>query len=84
LPALGFAGVSLSIAGGACIPTSEASANTPPPSQTNELFLGEEELSDVSLATFHVFDKEENAAPHARTKIRLTPVPFTGKVRFVF
>ena len=49
LPALGFAGVSLSMASGACASTNEASANTPPPSQSNELFLGEEELSDVSL-----------------------------------
>ena len=63
LPALGFAGVSLSMASGACASTNEASANTRPPSQSNELFLGEEELSDVSLATFHVFDKEENAGP---------------------
>jgi hypothetical protein len=63
LPALGFAGVSLSMAGGACASTDEASANTPPPSQGNELFLGEEELSDVSLATFYVFDKENAGQP---------------------
>ena len=70
LPALGFAGVSLSMASGACAST-EASANTPPPSQGNELFLGEEELSDVSLATFYVFDKE-NAGAHPLTqKLRL-------------
>jgi hypothetical protein len=50
LPALGFAGVSLSMASGACASTSEASANTPPPSQNHEIFLGEEEISDVSLA----------------------------------
>jgi hypothetical protein len=59
LPALGFAGMSLSMASGACTSTSEASANTSPPSQKHELFLGEEEISDVSLATFHVFDKEK-------------------------
>jgi hypothetical protein len=46
LPALGF-GVSLSMASGACASTSEASANTPPPSQNHEIFLGEEEISDV-------------------------------------
>jgi hypothetical protein len=39
LPALRFAGVSLSMVGGACAPTSEASANTPPPSQNREIFL---------------------------------------------
>ena len=61
LPALGF-GVSLSMASGACASTSEASANTPPPSQNHEIFLGEEEISDVSLTTFYVCDKE-NAGP---------------------
>ena len=58
LPALGFAGMSLSMASGACASTSEASANTSPPSQKHETFLGEEEISDVSLATFYVFDKK--------------------------
>src|SRR5262245_2336475 len=62
LPALGFAGMSLSMASGACAATSEASANTSLPSQTHEIFLGEEEIFDVSLATFHVFDRE-NAGP---------------------
>jgi hypothetical protein len=63
LPALGFAGMSLSIASGACASTSEASANTSPPSQKHEIFLGEEEISDASLATFYVFDKE-GPRPH--------------------
>ena len=71
LPALGFAGVSLSMASGACASISEASANTPPPSQGNELFLGEEELSDVSLATFYVFDKENAGLPPPAQRIRL-------------
>ena len=71
LPALGFAGISLSMASGACASTDEASANTPPPSQGNELFLGEEELSDVSLATFYVFDKENAGAPPLAQQLRL-------------
>jgi hypothetical protein len=67
LPALGFAGVSLSMASGACASIGGASANTPPPSQGNELFpFGEEELSDVSLGTFYVFDKENAGAPLAQ------------------
>jgi hypothetical protein len=70
LPALGFAGLSLSMASGACASTSEAAANTSPPSQKHEIFLGEEEISDVSLATFHVFDKE-NAGPPLFQKPRL-------------
>jgi hypothetical protein len=64
LPALGFAGVSLSMASGACASTSEASANTPPTSQSQnqEIFLGEEEIFDTSLSTFFTFDKENGGA----------------------
>ena len=71
LPALGFAGVSLSMASGACVSTSEPSANTPPPSQTHEIFLGEEEISDASLATFYVFDDENAGPPPLSQKLRL-------------
>jgi hypothetical protein len=71
LPALGFAGVSLSMASGACASIGGASANTPPPSQGNELFLGEEELSDVSLGAFYVFDKENTGAPPLAQQLRL-------------
>src|SRR5436853_3592971 len=65
LPALGFAGVSLSMASGACASTSEASANTPPTSQgqSHEIFLGDEEIFDTSLSTFYTFDKENGRAP---------------------
>src|SRR5271169_1639439 len=60
LPALGLAGVSFSLASGACASTSEAAANTPSNSQrqSQEMLLGEEEIFDVSLATFHAYDKE--------------------------
>src|SRR6516165_625437 len=73
LPALGFAGVSLSMASGACASTGEASANTPPTSQSqsHEIFLGEEEISDVSLATFYVFDKENTGQPPLEQHLRL-------------
>jgi hypothetical protein len=59
LPAFGAAGVSLAMAGGA----SAAVAPTPEiPSPHAALppafFLGEEEISDVSLATFYVYDTE--------------------------
>ena len=63
LPALGFAGVSFSLASGACASSSEATANTPSTSQSHEIFLSEEEISDVSLATFYVFDKENAGTP---------------------
>jgi hypothetical protein len=71
LPALGLAGMSLSIASGACASTREASANASPPSQKHEIVLGEEEISDVGLATFHVFDKENAGLPPLLQRPRL-------------
>jgi len=73
LPALGFAGVSFSMATGACASISEASANTSPisPNQSHQIFLGEEEISDVSLATFYVFDKENAGPPPLAQKLRM-------------
>src|SRR5262245_947675 len=57
LPVLGAVGVSLAVAGGA-----SATAPSDRPLQDTvsppKIFLDEEELSDVSLATFYVFDKE--------------------------
>ena len=57
LPLVGAAGMSLAFAGGASAtaPTEHAPLqDTPRPVIT----LGEEEISDVNLATFYVFDKE--------------------------
>src|SRR5215475_10718660 len=58
--ALGAAGLGLSLAGGASASTVPA-ADIPQldnslPNQ--RLVLGDEEMADVSLATFHLFDKE--------------------------
>jgi len=50
VPLLGAAGLSLSLASGAPAATVGPAAH--------EITLGEEEISDVSLATFYVFDKE--------------------------
>ena len=60
VPMAGLAGVSLALAGGASAANAPA-AVTGPATSTPPLpmvTLGEEELSDVSLATFYVFDKE--------------------------
>ena len=58
LPVLGAAGASLAMAGG----TSATAPTANVPSQATEprpvITLDEEEISDVSLATFYVFDKE--------------------------
>jgi hypothetical protein len=58
--ALGTAGLGLSLGGSASantIPTADfpQSHNIPP---DQRFVLGEEEMADVSLATFHLFDKE--------------------------
>ena len=60
VPVLGAAGL-LSLAGGASAATSTAPVADLPAQTTapnHEIVLGEEELSDVSLSTFYVFDKE--------------------------
>jgi hypothetical protein len=60
VPVLGAAGL-LSLAGGASAATSGALVADLPTQKSapnHEIILGEEELSDVSLSTFYVFDKE--------------------------
>jgi hypothetical protein len=58
VPLLGAAG--LSLAGGASAGTGAAATDIPTQKTgvSHEITLGEEEISDVSLATFYVFDKE--------------------------
>ena len=60
VPLLGAAGLSLSLASGAPAATGEPAADIPSRDTgvSHEITLGEEEISDVSLATFYVFDKE--------------------------
>ena len=62
-PALGIAGVSLAMAGGASASTAGSAVDVPVQDTVthHELFLGEEEISDVSLSTFYVFDKENTS-----------------------
>jgi hypothetical protein len=60
LPVMGVAGVSLALAGGASAISKARAADmlsrdTAPP---REITFDEEEIADVSLATFYVFDKE--------------------------
>ena len=60
VPALGAAGLTFSLVGGAsasAVPTSDVQ-QTPNYVPTQAITLGEEEIADVSLATFHLFDKE--------------------------
>jgi hypothetical protein len=57
---LGAAGLSLSLASGASAATEVPTADTPTQNTavSHEITFGEEEIADVSLATFYVFDKE--------------------------
>src|ERR1700675_2412281 len=60
VPVLGAAGLTFSLVGGAsaaAVPTQDV-PQTPNIAPGHEITLGEEEISDVSLATFYVFDKE--------------------------
>jgi hypothetical protein len=67
--ALGIAGVSLAMAGGASASTAGSAVVPMQNTATHhELFLGEEEISDVSLSTFYVFDKENDATLKAGVK----------------
>ncbi len=60
VPVLGAAGLSLSLASGASAATSGSTADmlTRNPAVSHQVTLCEEEIFDVSLATFYVFDKE--------------------------
>jgi hypothetical protein len=71
VPALGAAGLTFSLVGGASAAVAPANneSQTSNFSPNHQLTLGEEEMADVSLATFYVFDKE--AAEAARNGIQL-------------
>ena len=61
LPVLGAAGLSLAMTGNtsATVPATHLPFQGTGPG----INLGEEEISDVSLATFYVFDRENDAKP---------------------
>lgn len=70
VPVLSAAGLSL-FAGGASATTGPAADVTVTPNITpnQQVILGEEEVSDVSLATFYVFDKETTNLPAGTTQL---------------
>src|SRR5215831_16147525 len=71
VPALGIAGMSLAVAGsGASASTTGAVADIPFPTKAPPVFtLGDEEITDVSLSTFYVFDKENSVLPRFNEKL---------------
>ena len=69
VPALGAAGLGLSLVGSASSATAVATADVPQSLNTTpdqRLVLSEEEMVDVSLATFHIFDKENGTGGFTR------------------
>jgi hypothetical protein len=70
VPIMGVAGVSLSLAGGAsaatAVPTADASSWD---TSRSQITLNEEEIADVSLGTFYVFDKEHAGTPYIGEKV---------------
>jgi hypothetical protein len=64
VPVVGAVGVSLSLASGASAAPAVAAADVPSWDTTpSQLALSEEEIADVSLGTFYVFDKENAEIP---------------------
>ena len=71
VPVLSAAGLSLSLASGASAAISRPAADMPTPKTgiSHEITLCEEEISDVSLATFYVFDNENAGTFRRRMKL---------------
>ena len=63
--------MSLALAGGASARTSASGVDAPSGDTTarHEINLNEEEISDVSLVTFYVFDKENVGTPKVSEKL---------------
>jgi hypothetical protein len=77
VPVLGAAGLSLSLAGAASAAGAQvADALTHKAVVSREITLDEEEIADVNLAIFYVFDKE-NTGP-SRHGVRLACGCWTG------
>ena len=78
VPVLGAAGLSLSLVGGASAAGAQvADALTQNSVVSHEITLGEEEIADVNLATFYVFDKE-NTGPSRHGIRRAQPLGLRG------
>ena len=70
VPVLSAAGLSLSLASGASAAIKPAAdMPTPKTGMSHEITLCEEEISDVSLATFYVFDNENAGTFRRRIKL---------------
>ena len=71
LPVWGAAGMSLAMAGSASAAVDQTTKAPAQGALPSTFTLGEEELADVSLSTFFVFDRENTAASRLNDKIQL-------------
>jgi hypothetical protein len=73
VPILGLAGLSLSLANAASAAAGDVAPDAPLPNAgaRHLQILGEEEITDVSLATFYVFDKENAPTLQPRRRIAM-------------
>jgi hypothetical protein len=73
VPVLGAAGLSLALASGASVATASPDAHVlmQNAGAGHEITLREEEVVDVSLATFYVFDKENAASLRPGVRIAM-------------
>ncbi|SHH21718.1 hypothetical protein SAMN05444169_6367 [Bradyrhizobium erythrophlei] len=71
VPVLGAAGLTFSLVGGAsaAVAPNQDQPRTPNLAPGQAITLGEEEIADVSLATFYVFDKENNEAAKSGVQV---------------
>ncbi len=67
VPVLRTAGLSLALASGASAAVSNA--HPLPPPIREQITLHEEEISEVNLATFHVFDKQNGGTQRPRLQL---------------
>jgi hypothetical protein len=71
-PVLGAAGLSLSLAGASAATAAPAlEAVTRPALVGHALTLRDEEIGDVSLATFYVFDRDNASTPKANPRLAM-------------
>ena len=73
LPVLGAAGLSLSFVGGAsaAVDATAPAQSVRNPAVCRQVTLAEEEISDVSLATFFVFDKDNASTIQPRRRMAM-------------
>ena len=81
MPALGAAGLTFSLVASASAAVAPATdkSQTPNYSPNHQITLGDEEIADISLATFYVFDKEGTEPAH--TGVQLAWVARCGGCR---